>query len=143
MRMKLTMVILLLAVCAQAKEPKHYQTGKVLKMESVKCGVDQKSGESLAGELIGTDASHMKSRELLCPQYAIATDKLIYTVQPKDDKHPVLLPIGEQAQFRLEKDKMLLRVEDMDDKERQYIVVSIVPKDSTPIVTAAAKNELK
>jgi hypothetical protein len=31
----------------------------------------------------------------------------------------------------LEKDKMLLRVEDMDDKEREYIVVSILPKGQT------------
>ena len=38
-------------------------------------------------------------------------DKVIYRVRPKDDKHPVLLPIGEKAQFRLEKDKMLLRME--------------------------------
>jgi|SRR5579884_394012 hypothetical protein len=144
MRLKTTLAVLLLVACSQAKEPKHYQAGKVLKMESVKCGVDQKSGESLAGELIGTDSSHMKSRELLCQQYAIATDNLVYTVQPKDDKHPVLLPIGDQAQFRLEKDKMLLRVEDMDDKERQYIVVSIVPKNSAQSSnTTASNNEVK
>ena len=41
------------------------------------------------------------------------------------------MSIGENAEFRLEKDKMLLRVEDMDDKEREYIVVSIVPKGQT------------
>jgi hypothetical protein len=43
----------------------------------------------------------------------------------------VLLPIGEKAQFRLEKDKMLLRVEDLDDKERQYLVVSMSPNESS------------
>jgi hypothetical protein len=58
----------------------------------------------------------------------LETSSLVYTVRPKDDKHPALLPIGENTQFRLEKDKMLLRVEDMDDKEREYIVVSILPK---------------
>jgi hypothetical protein len=42
----------------------------------------------------------------------------------------VLLPIGEKAQFRLDKDKMRLRVEDADDKEREYIVISMVPKES-------------
>jgi len=42
----------------------------------------------------------------------------------------VLLPVGEKAQFRLDKDKLVLRVEDMDDKEREYIVVSMVPRDS-------------
>jgi len=140
MRLKFLSAVILLAAIAQAKEPKHYHSGRLMKMESVKCGTDEKNGKSFAGEMIGTDSAHMKTRELLCQQYTLETDKLVYTVQPKDDKHPALLPIGESAQFRLEKDKMLLRVEDMDDKEREYIVVSIVPKgqaetahNSTPV----------
>jgi hypothetical protein len=130
MRLKHLLVIALLATVAHAKEPKHYQSGRLMKMESVKCGTDEKNGKSLAGEVIGTDSAHMKMRELLCQQYTLQTDKLVYIVQPKDDKHPALLPVGESAQFRLEKDKMLLRVEDMDNKEREYIVVSMVPRNS-------------
>lgn len=131
MRLKYFLGIALLATVAHAKEPKHYQSGRLLKMESVKCGTDEKNGKSLAGEMIGTDSAHMKTRELLCQQYILQTDRLVYTIQPKDEKHPALLPVGETAQFRLEKDKMLLRVEDMDSKEREYIVVSMVPKEST------------
>jgi hypothetical protein len=129
MRLKVFLAVLVLATVVQAKEPKHYQSGKLLRMESVKCGTDEKNGKSLAGEMIGTDSAHMKTHELLCQQYTLETSSLVYTVRPKDDKHPALLPIGEIAQFRLEKDKMLLRVEDMDDKEREYIVVSILPKE--------------
>jgi hypothetical protein len=128
MRWKYLLVILGLATMVHAKDQKHYQSGKLLRMESVKCGTDEKNGKSFAGEMIGTDSSHMKTHELLCQQYTLETNTLVYTIRPKDDKHPALLPIGEAAQFRLDKDKMLLRVEDMDDKERQYIVVSIVPK---------------
>jgi hypothetical protein len=130
MRLNYLLAVVLLATVAQAKDPKHYQSGRLLKMESVKCGTDEKNGKSFAGEMIGTDSSHMKTRELLCQQYVLETSTLVYTVQPKDEKHPALLPVGETAQFRLQKDKMLLRVEDMDDKEREYIVVSMVPKDS-------------
>jgi len=130
MRLKYLLAIALLATVAYAKEPKHYQSGRLMKMESVKCGTDEKNGKSFAGEMIGTDSGHMKTRELLCQQYMIETDMLVYTVQPKDDKHPALLPVGENAQFRLDKDKMLLRVEDMDNKEREYIVVSMVPRNS-------------
>lgn len=144
MRLNLVLAVLILATFAHAKEPKHYQTGKLLKMESVKCGVDQKNGESLAGELIGTDSSHMKSHELLCQQYSLGADNLVYTIRPKDDKHPVLLPIGEQAQFRLDKDKIRLRVEDLDDKEREYTVVSIVPRDASQSANnSAAVSSLK
>jgi len=70
----------------------------------------------------------------------VQTDTLIYTIRPKDDKHPALLPVGEKAQFRLDKDKMLLRVEDMDDKEREYIVVSMVAGDFDDTMTSAAKT---
>ena len=128
MRLKYLLSLLLVATIVQAKQPKHYQSGKLMRMESLKCGTDEKNGKSFAGEMIGTDSAHMKTHELLCQQYTLETSSLVYTMRPKDDKHPALLPIGESAQFRLEKDKMLLRVEDMDDKEREYIVVSIVPK---------------
>jgi len=131
MRLKLALAILLLATVAQAKEPRHYESGKLMKMQSVKCGTDEKNGKSLAGEMIGTDSAHMKTRELLCQQYALQTDTLVYTIQPKDEKHPALLPVGEKAQFRLDKDKLVLRVEDMDDKDRDYIVVSMTPNTSS------------
>jgi hypothetical protein len=139
MRLKFALAIFLLATVAQAKEPRHYESGKLMKMQSVKCGTDEKNGKSLAGEMIGTDSAHMKTRELLCQQYALQTDTLVYTIQPKDEKHPALLPVGEKAQFRLDKDKMLLRVEDLDDKEREYIVVSMVPRDSDDTTVSAAK----
>ena len=130
MRLQYVLAFALIASAAQAKEPKHLQSGKLLKMESVKCGTDQKDGKSVAGEIIGTDSSHMKTHELLCQEYVLETSKVLYRIRPKDDKHPVLLPIGEDAQFRLEKDKMVLRVEDLDDKDREYIVVSMSPVDS-------------
>lgn len=132
----------LIASVAQAKEPRHYQSGKLVRMESVKCGTDAKDGKSFAGELVGTDSQHMKTRELLCQQYELQTENVTYRIQPKDDKHPALLPIGDQAQFRLDKDKMLLRVEDGDDKEREYLVVSMTPNDpSTQSSTAPVASE--
>ena len=131
MRVNYLLAVLLLATTVQAKQPKHYQSGRLMRMDSVKCGTDEKNGKSFAGEMIGTDSAHMKTHELLCQQYTLETSSLVYTLRPKDDKHPTLLPIGETAQFRLDKDKMLLRVEGIDDKEREYIVVSIVPRGQT------------
>ena len=134
------LAIALIASVAQAKEPRHYQSGKLVKMESVKCGTDAKDAKSFAGEMIGTDSQHMKTKELLCQQYVLETDSVIYTIQPKDDKHPALLPIGEQAQFRLDKDKIVLRVEDGDDKEREYFVVSMTPNDGSAQSVAPQKT---
>ncbi|MGA7908889.1 MAG: hypothetical protein WCA16_15880, partial [Candidatus Sulfotelmatobacter sp.] len=109
MSSKVFLCVLLLASAAFAKEPKPYQTGKLLQMDSVSCGMDEKDGNSLAGEMIGTDSAHKKTHELPCQEYVLQTERVIYRIRPKDDKHPVLLPVGDQAQFRLEKDRMLLR----------------------------------
>jgi hypothetical protein len=141
MKLHYVLAAALLTPAAQAREPKHYQSGKLLKMESVKCGTDEKNGKSFAGEMIGTDSAHMKTKELLCQEYVLQTDTVTYRIRPKDDKHPVLLPIGEKAQFRMEKDKLVLRVEDLDDKERDYTVVSMEPNDSKSSTDPKAKDQ--
>ena len=140
----LVLASLLFTVAAYAKEPKAYQSGKLLQMDSVQCGVDEKDAKSFTGELIGTDSGHKKTQDLLCQEYLLQTDKMVYRIRPKDAKHPVLLPVGERAQFRLAKDKMLLRVEDLDSKEREYIVVSMTPRsDSTADASPTRLNHLQ
>ena len=123
--------LLLAVLCtslAYAKDRPVAQSGTLLQMDSVECGTDQKSGKTFAGEILGTDAAHQKMHTLLCPEYLLQTDRVLYRIRPKDEKHPILLPVGEKAQFRMDKDHMRLRVEDLDDKERDYIVVSMTPR---------------
>jgi hypothetical protein len=140
----LVLATIFLATIAYAKEPKAYQSGKLVQMDSVKCGVDEKDAKSFTGEMIGTDSGHKKTQELLCQEYVLQTDKMMYHIRPKDVKHPVILPVGEQAQFRLDKDKLVLLVESLDSKEREYIVVSMTPRsDSTADATAAPPNHLQ
>ena len=129
--MKATILVfaLLFGSLAHAKEQRAHESGTLLQMESVECGAEQKGGKTITGEMLGTDAAHQKTRVLLCQEYVLQTDRIIYRIRPKDDKHPVLLPVGTGAQFRLDKDKMKLRVEDLDDKERDYIVVSMTPRE--------------
>jgi hypothetical protein len=128
MKIHVIVAAIMLATIAQAKEPKAHETGTLLQMDSAECGVDENSGKSVVGELVGTDSAHKKSKALLCQEYLLQSDRVIYRIRPRDDKHPVLLPVGEKAQFRIQKDKMLLRVEDVDDKEREYNVVSMTPR---------------
>jgi hypothetical protein len=140
----LILASILLASTAYAKEPRAYQSGNLLQMDSVKCGVDEKDGKSFAGEMIGTDSGHKKTQELLCQEYVLQTDRVVYRIRPRDAKHPVLLPVGERAQFRIQKDKMLLRVEDLDSKEREYTVVSVTPRgESTADASPARLNHLQ
>jgi hypothetical protein len=141
MRSKIALcAVLTLASATFAKEPKPYQTGKLLQMDSVQCGTAEKDATSLAGEMLGTDSGSKKTHELLCQEYVLQSDHVIYRIRPRDEKHPVLLPVGEQAQFRLQKDKMLLRVEDLDNKEHEYIVVSMTPRSESSTADASTSR---
>jgi hypothetical protein len=144
MRLKSLVLCLALTAAAYAKEPKPYQGGKLLQMDSVNCGVDEKEAKSLAGEMIGTDSGRKKTQELLCQEYLLQSDKMVYRIRPREAKHPVLLPVGEQAQFRLDKDKLVLRMEALDSKEREYVVVSMTPRsESTADASPARLNHLQ
>jgi hypothetical protein len=115
---------------AFGKDPVPYQSGKLLQMNSVHCGTAEKDARSPLGEIIGTDSGSRNSQELLCQEYVLQSDAVVYHIRPRDEKHPELLPVGSQAQFRIDKDKLLLRVEGMD-KERQYTVVSMTPRSGS------------
>src|SRR2546425_12156989 len=139
---KATLAVLLLgaALSLQAKDPPAYEKGVLIQMESSSCGYAEKDGKTIAGEIFGTDGQHKNTKVVMCQEYVLQTGRVTYRIRPKDDKHPVLLPVGETAQFRIHKDKLILRVaEGGDDKEREYIVVSMTPRQDAP-QQAASKN---
>ncbi len=76
---------------------------------------------------------------MLCQEYVLQSDRIIYRIRPKEEKHPVLLPVGETAEFRIHKDKLLLRVPELDEKEREYLVISMTSrsdlKDTKPVAS--------
>jgi hypothetical protein len=116
MRSKLTLcVVLSVAAVAYAKDPKAYQTGSLVQMESVQCGTNE-----------------------TCQEYVLQSERVTYHIRPRNERHPALLSVGERAEFRLQKDKMLVRGENLANKEREYVVVSMTPRsesntaDATP-----------
>jgi hypothetical protein len=132
-------VCLLFAGVCSAKEH-DYQKGTLLRMDSSTCGTQEKASKTVAGEILGTDGEHKQTQQLLCQEYVLQSDHVVYRIRPKDDKHPALLPIGESAQFRINKDKLILRVPESDGKEREYIVVSMTPRDKDASERSASKN---
>jgi len=144
MQSKLIIVLVLgMAMAASAKDPKPYQIGKLLQMDSVSCGMAEKDANSFAGEMLGTDSSNKKTQEVLCQEYLLQAEHVIYRIRPRDKKHPMLLPVGEQAQFRIQKDKMLLMVEGVESKEHEYIVVSMTPRSDSSSADAGHPNHLQ
>jgi hypothetical protein len=129
--MKVVMVTVLLFAMTtgvEAKDGPAYEKGVLTQMESSSCGYAEKDGKTIAGEIFGTDGQHKNTKEVLCQEYVLQTERITYRIRPKDDKHPVLLPVGETAQFRIHKDKLLLRVPEADGKEREYLVLSMIPR---------------
>src|SRR5882672_5962624 len=138
----LATILVCVAVTTQAKDKPAYEKGVLLQMDSASCGYAEKDNKTLAGEILGTDNTNKKTKQVLCQEYVLKTNRLIYRIRPKDDKHPTLLPVGESAEFRLHKDKMLLRVPESDGKEREYIVVSMTPRaDASDTQAAKVMNQ--
>lgn len=137
--MKSAKLFILLAIAMPIAAKEHdYQRGVLMKMESTKCGFAENGSKTMAGEILGTDGQHQKTQDLLCQEYTLQSDRIVYRIRPRDDKHPTLLPVGETAQFRLDKDKMLLKIAELDNKEHEYIVVSMTPR--ADVATADASH---
>ena len=123
---QVAIALIVLASVAYAKDKERsYEKATIISMNSVECGYDQSSGKGIGGMLLGTDSEHMKSRQILCPEYVVRTERVTYRIRPKEEKHPALLPVGESAHFRMKKEIMVLRVPEGDDKDREYQVVSM------------------
>src|SRR5215831_17288677 len=60
-------------------------------------------------------------------QYLLRTDEMEYHIRPTDGKHPAILPVGKEGEFKIKKDHMFLKVPDGDKKTRNYQVVAITP----------------
>jgi hypothetical protein len=121
------LAVLLLAItpATLAKDPPSYDKGVLLSMDSTTCGTTEKGSKSVAGEILGTDSAHKQTEQVLCQEYVLQSDRIVYRIRPADQKHPLLLPVGETVEFRVNKDKLYLRDPEGDKKERAYLVLSM------------------
>src|SRR5579859_62817 len=141
MRVGMIAILVFVACMAlQAKQAPAYEKGVLIGMESSSCGYSEKDGKTIAGEIFGTDGHHKNTKQILCQEYVLQADRIIYRITPKDDKHPMLLPVGETAQFRIHKDKLLLRVPEADGKEREYFVLSMTSRSDLSANQTAMKE---
>ncbi len=123
-------LVLLVTPMAHSKEEPVYDKAILLSMDSETCGTAEKGGKSVAGEILGTDSSHKQTQQVLCQEYVLESDHIVYHIRPNDGKHPVLLPVGQTVEFRIKKDKLYVRDPEGDKKAREYTVTSIQMRDS-------------
>lgn len=59
----------------------------------------------------------------LCPEYVLVTEKVVYVISGKDSDQ--LIPLAESTRFRLQKNEMLIRIDDAP-KETRFHIKSMV-----------------
>jgi hypothetical protein len=137
-------LVLVVGVPLRAGSKKKNQPERAMleRMEAVPCGATEKGVTGLGTLWASAGITHVNSDEKLCPQYMVLTDEMEYHIRPTDTKHPIVLPVGHEIEFKIKKDRMFVKVADGDGKTRTYQVVSMKP--ATPesdAQSSAAKSD--
>jgi hypothetical protein len=128
----LLVAVLISAIPLSAgNKKKQPDRGMLEKMDAVACGAKQRGLTGLGSVWASAGVTHVNSDEKLCPQYLLRTDELEYEIRPTDGKHPTVLPIGHEAEFKIKNNRMFLAIADGGDhKMRSYEVVAMRPTNS-------------
>ncbi len=132
--MKLTVLSGIFFVAASASfanEKPAFRNGVLLQPDHATCVSEKKSSEHPSSNSSVSGASQDQARDL-CSDYILQTDQLNFRIRSKNDKRANVLPAGQFAQFRLAKDKLLLRAYETSTKEIQFTVISITPRRDSP-----------
>jgi hypothetical protein len=116
---------------ANDKKQKDVERGMLEKMEAVPCGAKQRGLAGLGTLWASAGITHVNSDEKLCPQYLLRTDEMDYQIRPMDLKHATILPVGQEAEFKMKKKEMILAVPEAGIRKMQsYEVVGMNPNNS-------------
>ena len=136
----LSLVLAASPIAESKNKKKPPQRGMLESMQAVPCGAKQRGVTGLGSVFASIGVEHVNSHEQLCPQYLFRTDDMEYHIRPLDLKHAVLLPVGREGEFKLKKNRLILKVPDGDKKgkAREYQVVAMQPTDSESQVESSA-----
>jgi hypothetical protein len=145
MKMKTSLIVALVLVFAvplraDDRKKKQPERGMLEKMEAVPCGAKERGITGLGSVFASAGLTHVNSNENLCPQYLLRTDEMEYHIRPTDGKHPAILPVGHEGEFKIKNDRMFLKVPDGDRKTRTYQVVAMKPTNSDSDAQNAASK---
>ena len=120
---------------------KHNDRAMIEKMEAVPCGAKERGITGLGSVFASIGATRVDSDEKLCPQYMLRSDDMEYHIRPLNHKHPVILPVGKEGEFKISKDVMEMRIPDGDRKKRRYQVVVMKPIDHSAAASEPSNSK--
>ena len=119
-------LLLICTAALYAKEPSRNHEGVLLRMLSVPCGAPDSN--PFASAVLGGQGSTQTGEQEFCPEYVLRSEGLLYRIRQCNNKNQDLLPIGGKAQFRIEKYRLVLQVEDFGDKTYEFLVMAVIPE---------------
>jgi hypothetical protein len=124
MTSRILMAFLALTCLAQAQTPTKYHSGKLLQMESVQCIVAEPQQPTAPASTVD------------CEEYVLQAQGVLFHFRARDPKHPVSLPVGKIAQYRVQEGHFFVRV---DGREREFQVVAMEPVASKGAPVSSVK----
>lgn len=120
---------MLITSLGRGEEAKKYLHGQLLEAESLQCTVFQSS----TSDLNAADST-------ICEEYVLEGEGVLFHLRAKDTKHPVLLPVGKEVTYRMEADRLFLRLTRNDRKEHEYLVVAMEPREKSQAPLQSARR---
>lgn len=125
------------------KKKKQPDRAMLEKMDAVPCGAKQKGVTGVGSIWASVGLTKMSSDEKMCPRYLLRTDEMEYEIQPKDRKHPAILPVGKEVVFKISKDHMSVKCPEGDKKSRNYEVIAMKPTETEPQAVSDRRDQEK
>ena len=122
MKRSLYCVLLLTMPVVLFAQSRLHQEGTVVRMRMTDC-VGPQHGFMAAMSGGGAKAE----QGLLCAEYVLVADKVVYVISGKSSDQ--LLPLAETTHFRLQKNEMLIRVDDAAKESHFHIKAMVMRPD--------------
>ena len=124
------------------KKKKPLDRAMLEKMDAVPCGAKQKGVTGVGSIWASVGLTKMSSDEKMCPRYLLRSDEMEYEIQPKDKKHPAVLPVGQEVVFKIKNDHMTVKCPEGNDKKtRNYEVIAMKPTEPDRSTSDSAQRE--
>lgn len=110
MKRSLCSILLLLAPVVAAAQTPRTQPGTIIRMRMTDCIGPQH------GFMAAMSGGGKVEAGALCPEYILVTEQVVYIISGKTSD--TLIPLAEITRFRLQKNEMLIRIDDAQHESK-------------------------
>lgn len=132
-RIVFCIVLLSLPTLGSAQSRKH-QEGTIVRMRMTDClGPQHKFMNAMSG---GANVE----AGAVCPEYVLVSDDVVYVISGKNSD--ALIPLAEVTRFRLQKNEMLIRIDDAA-RESRFAIKEMLLRSEWDAVQNHVRDQMK